>query len=107
MSGECRWKAEMNDFQARVTQLAHQAERDVARRTDRMFAGLLLFQMIAGIGVAYWISPLTWVGPQSRTHVHVWAAVYLGGAIIALPLALVWRQAGSVLTRHTIAVAQM
>ena len=97
----------MIEFQARVADLARQAERDVCRRTDRMFAGLLLLQWIAGIAMAQWLSPLTWTGPESQTHVHLWAAVFLGGAIAAVPLWFVATQAGSVLTRHVIAVAQM
>jgi PAS domain S-box-containing protein len=72
-----------------------------------MFAGLLFFQWVAGLAVARWISPLTWTGPQSQTHAHVWAASLLGGAIISLPLWLAFRRAGAPITRHVIAVAQM
>jgi two-component system sensor histidine kinase/response regulator len=97
----------MSDLQARIADLAGQTERDVCRRTDRMFAGLLVFEWIAGIAVAQWLAPLTWAGPESRMHEHIWAAIFLGGAITAGPLWLVATQAGSVLTRHVIAVAQM
>jgi two-component system, sensor histidine kinase and response regulator len=93
--------------QVRIDDLARQAERTAWEKTDRMFAALLLFQWLAGIAAAKWISPLTWAGTQSSTHVHLWAAIFLGGAIIALPLWLVYRRAGSPLTRHTIAVAEM
>jgi two-component system, sensor histidine kinase and response regulator len=72
-----------------------------------MFAGLLAFQWVAGIAVATWLSPLTWAGSQSSTHIHLWAAVYLGGLIIALPTWLALTRPGSVVTRHVIAVAQM
>ena len=97
----------MNTFQSRVQQLALEAQNEVSRRTDHMFAGLLLFQWIVGIAVAEWLSPLTWSGSQSHLHAHLWAAIFLGGAIIALPLWLIFKRAGSTVTRHTIAVAQM
>ncbi len=74
---------------------------------DRAFALLLLLQWVAGIGLALWLSPRTWLGQTSQLHVHVWAAVILGG-IIALPAAALgyWRPGRST-TRHGIAVAQM
>ena len=97
----------MNSIQARAGQLAHEADLEVYRRTDRMFAGLLAFQWIAGIAVAKWLSPLTWNGSESRPHVHLWAASVLGGLIVALPIWLAFARAGSVITRHVIAVAQV
>jgi two-component system, sensor histidine kinase and response regulator len=92
---------------ARVQALYREMELRLYRRTDRMFAGLLVFQWLAGIVFAVWLSPLTWVGSQSQTHIHVWAAVLLGGLIVVFPLWLVAKHSGTVLTRHTIAVAQM
>src|SRR5205823_6408228 len=53
---------------------------EIHRRTDRMFANLMIFQWIAGIAAALWISPRTWAGASSQVHVHVWAAVFLGVA---------------------------
>lgn len=76
-------------------------------QTDYLFAGLLVFQYIAGILASILISPYTWVGTSSSVHVHVWAAVLLGAVIISFPLYLVWRQPGAVVTRHAIAAAQM
>jgi two-component system, sensor histidine kinase and response regulator len=97
----------MKSIDARARQLAHEAEMEVYRRTDRMFAGLLAFQWIAGIAVAKWLSPLTWSGAESPPHVHLWAATVLGGLIIALPIWLAVARAGSVITRHVIAAAQV
>jgi two-component system sensor histidine kinase/response regulator len=91
----------------RVQALYGEMEARLYRQTDRMFAVLLIFQWFAGIAFAKWISPLTWAGAQSQTHVHVWAAIFLGGTIIAFPLWLVANHSGSVLTRHVIAIAQM
>src|SRR5207302_4541295 len=54
-----------------------------------------------------WVSPKTWAGASIQTHWHVWAAIFLGGAIASFPVFLVWKKPGRALTRHTIAVAQM
>ena len=35
-------------------------------RTDRLFAGLMLFQWLAAIAAACWVSPLTWAMPSAR-----------------------------------------
>lgn len=77
------------------------------RRTDRMFGVLFVLQFIAGILAAAFISPRTWAGPVSETHVHLWAAVLLGGCLVSMPLALIVVMPGKAVTRYTIAVAQM
>ena len=46
------------------------------------------FQWIAGIVFALWVSPLAWYGAVSRTHIHVWAAVVVGGIISLFPALL-------------------
>lgn len=91
----------------RATALYQAAENDLHRHTDRMFAYLLAIQWVAGVAAALLISPLTWVGAASQTHVHVWAAVFLGGAISGFPIWLALRHPGRILTRHVVAIAQM
>jgi two-component system cell cycle sensor histidine kinase/response regulator CckA len=91
----------------RASELFGEHHQKICRETDRMFAFLLVLQWAAGILAAYWISPLTWIGTTSQTHLHVWAAVFLGGAITSLPLVLTLTHPGHVSTRHTVAVAQM
>jgi hypothetical protein len=93
--------------QGRVRELADQARDAVYRRTDRLFAGLLTAEWVAAVGLAAWVSPLTWAGTESRTHPHVWAAVLLGLAVISLPVALALLRPGRPLTRHVIAAGQM
>jgi signal transduction histidine kinase len=80
---------------------------EIYKRADRLFAGLMGFQWIAGIVFAFWVSPLAWYGTTSRTHVHVWAAIFLGGAICLFPAVLGLLRPGEAFTRYTIAVAQM
>ena len=94
-----------------VAQLAEnffQSQRQRAwRRTDRMFAGLMVVQWLAGIGVALWVTPQTWVGAASSVHLHVLSAIFLGGAIAGFPVLLVLTYPGHAITRHVIGGSEM
>jgi two-component system sensor histidine kinase/response regulator len=79
----------------------------IYRRTDRVFAVLMALQWAFGIVAAVFISPRTWAGTTSHTHPHVWAAVFLGGAISALPIFLALVTPGHAVTRYVISVTQM
>jgi len=91
----------------RADELFDQYQHDIHRRTDRLFAVLMILQWIAGIIFALWVSPRAWYGTISRTHIHVWAAIFLGGGICLFPALLGVFRAGAPSTRYTIAVAQM
>jgi two-component system sensor histidine kinase/response regulator len=91
----------------RAEALFVQYKHNLHASTDRLFAGLMVLQWIAGIIFAIWVSPLAWYGPTSRTHIHVWAAVFLGGAICLFPAMLGLLRPGRPSTRYTISVAQM
>lgn len=84
-----------------------QHQNDVFKRTDRLFAGLLIIQWLGGIIAALVISPKTWAGTSSETHPHVWAAIFLGAATSLFPIVLALTRPGKVYTRHSIAVGQM
>jgi two-component system sensor histidine kinase/response regulator len=90
----------------RVRTLYLEQHERVLRWTDSLFAWLLPIQWLAAVAAAIWISPLAWEGKQSQIHSHVYAAVFLGFGIIALPLLLVRFRPGQTATRHVIAVAQ-
>jgi len=92
---------------ARADDLFAQYKQDIYRHTDRLFAGLMAVQWVAGIVFALWVSPLAWEGSASRTHLHVWAAVVLGGIICLFPALLGLFRPGLKSTRYTIATAQM
>ena len=94
-------------LQKRAAVLFRAAENDLHRHTDQLFARLMIVQWLAGIAAALWISPQTWIGDSSQVHIHVWAAVLLGGLITAFPVWLAWKLPGHALTRHVIATAQM
>lgn len=82
-------------------------QQQIYRQTDRMFAVLMAIQWVAGIVAALVISPRTWIGQTSQIHMHVWAAVFLGGLISVFPIVLAIVRPGHPVTRHTIAVGQM
>jgi two-component system, sensor histidine kinase and response regulator len=75
--------------------------------TDRLLAGLLAFEWAFAIGLAFTVSPRAWSGVESRTHLHVFAAMLLGGAIVSLPIALAILRPGRRITRYAIATAQL
>lgn len=90
----------------RVNEVFREQYQLIARWADQFFAWLLIAQWIAAIGLAIWISPLTWAGADNAVHSHVYAALLLGLAIVALPVLLGFTRPGRVSTRMTIAVAQ-
>ena len=92
---------------ARAEEVFQQHRQQVFKRTDRWFARLMLFQWLAGIVIAVVVSPRTWAGQSSSIHLHVWAAIFLGGAIASFPIVLALTQPGKAVTRFTVAIAQM
>ncbi|HZZ78976.1 MAG TPA: response regulator [Gemmataceae bacterium] len=91
----------------RTNELFEQHYLKICRRTDVLFGWLLILQWFAALGVALWITPLTWAGAASATHIHVWASLILGGLAAVLPALLVYFQPGTFLTRHVVACGQM
>ncbi|HEY2102188.1 MAG TPA: ATP-binding protein [Chthoniobacterales bacterium] len=91
----------------RADQLFHQHQQEIYRNTDKLFARLMLFQWLAGILMAFVIAPRTWSGQSSQIHIHVWAAIFIGGAITIFPVWMTRVWPGAAITRYVIAVAQM
>ena len=91
----------------RADELFEQHRQEIVRNTDRLFAKLMFFQWIAGILIALFISPWTWAGQSSQVHVHVWAAIFLGGVLSIFPIWMTYAWSGAAITRYVIAVAQM
>jgi two-component system, NtrC family, sensor histidine kinase HydH len=81
--------------------------QQVFRDTDRMFARLMLAQWVFAVVLALVVSPWAWQGKEKTVHVHVWVAIFLGGAITSLPVLLARERPGEASTRHVIACAQM
>src|SRR5688572_14711668 len=92
---------------ARADSLFRAHQQSIYRQTDRMFAYLMAAQWVAGIAFALFVAPRTWAGSSSQVHVHVWAAVVIGGLISVFPAALALWRPGVATTRYTVATAQM
>ena len=75
-------------MESRTRELLDEHMRENYRKTSRVFSILLAAQWVFGILLAVVISPRSWAGLASATHVHIYAAVFLGGAITSLPLYL-------------------
>ncbi|HEX8737711.1 MAG TPA: PAS domain S-box protein, partial [Pyrinomonadaceae bacterium] len=94
-------------IKGQAEQIYAEHQQQIYRQTDRMFAVLMAIQWLAGIVAALVISPRTWIGQDSDIHIHVWAAVFLGGVISFFPILLAVLRPGEAMTRYTIAVGQM
>lgn len=96
-----------DDLRAAADALLGRHQRSIWARADRLFAGLLTFEWLAGITLACTLSPRTWAGATSALHPHVWAAIFLGGLIAAWPAYAALAMPARASTRHAIALAQM
>jgi two-component system, sensor histidine kinase and response regulator len=92
---------------SRAAELVAQHQNRIYARTSRLFTILMIVQWLAGIAAALWISPRTWAGATGYVHLHVWLAIFLGGAITSLPVFLTVIRPTDTFTRHTVAVCQM
>jgi two-component system sensor histidine kinase/response regulator len=100
-------KLTKHESAARADELFEEQRDEIYRNTDQLFARLMLFQWLAAIVMALVISPYTWAGQSSAIHIHVWAAIFLGGTISIFPIWMTRAWPGAAITRHVIAVAQM
>jgi len=78
----------------------------LSAKTDRIFALLFVLQWAAAIITAVLISPLTWTGPVSEVHIHLWSAIFLGGLLTSAPVYLALTRPGRFETRIIISIAQ-
>ncbi len=79
----------------------------IARRTDRLFVWLLLFEWLVAIALALCLPAKTWSGITGTTQFQFWLAVVLGGSTCGVPAFLGLTRPGSSMARHAIAVGQV
>ncbi len=96
-----------DSIRKRASMFFEEHRQTIHAQTDRLFAGLLIFEWMAAIAGAMWLTPYTWVGGEGLIHLHVKSAVFLGAIISILPVILSIHRPGQTLTRHMIAVSQM
>jgi two-component system sensor histidine kinase/response regulator len=94
-------------FEQRVQKLFEHSKISIYKKVDKLFAVLIFGEWIACILTAAIGSPRTWIGAYSQTHIHLYAAIFLGGAIFTLPAVLAFLQPGKPMTRHVVAIGQM
>ena len=92
---------------ARAEELFRERRDAGLRRLDRVFPLLMLGQWAFAILIALFFSPYGWSGKVKAIHLHVYVAVFVGGAITALPFVLSRMKPGWTGTRHVIAATQM
>jgi signal transduction histidine kinase/ActR/RegA family two-component response regulator len=91
----------------RAEELDEQGTFERHGSTDRMFLWLLLAQWAFAVILALAVSPYAWEGKARSVHLHVQIAVFFGGIINALPIALILTRPGWKGTRYVVGVAQM
>lgn len=91
----------------RVEELFREQQHRVWVQTDRVFAMLMVAQWAFAVFVALVWSPYGWAGKQSAVHLHLQAAVLLGGLLLAFPLSMIALRPAAFSTRMVIACAQM
>jgi two-component system, sensor histidine kinase and response regulator len=92
---------------ARAQQRYHEQLRAAYKNVDQLFAVLLVLEWSAAVSFALAVTPYTWAGESRWVHLHVWAAIVLGGAIVSLPIAATILRPAAAMTRHAVAIGQM
>jgi signal transduction histidine kinase len=92
---------------ARGEEIFAETEKKLHRRIDKLLVALLFAQWFLAVIWAATLSPLSWNGLNSSLHIHVKAAIVVGGLITFFPFILLRKASGSALCRHSVAIAQM
>src|ERR1700688_234772 len=91
----------------RAAVLFGQHQQAICRRADRLFASLLFCEWLVGVVLALAVAPQGWADKGVPPSSFLFSAVFLGGAVIAVPCLLALTRPGRPITRQTVGVAQM
>jgi len=91
----------------RANELFEQNRQRTLRKTDRLFVYLMLVQWAAALAFALILSPYRWSGQSNELYIHIWAAIFVGGAVTLFPIFMTYAFPGAAVTRNAIAIAQM
>ncbi|MGZ4982715.1 MAG: ATP-binding protein [Chthoniobacterales bacterium] len=91
----------------RAEKLFRESLGQIQRQTDQIFAKVLVLQWLACITLGLLVSSQTWIGEYSQINIHLWAALFLGGAITIFPVWMIRVWPGATSTRVVVAIAQM
>src|SRR5215475_10309933 len=95
------------DFDASVAEKVRRHAQAIYCHTDRMFAGLMLFQWVGCIAAVLIVSPRTWIGSTPHLNEHLWFALAVGGILCTLQIWFAYKLPGRTVTRMVVACAQM
>ncbi|MCC6510508.1 MAG: PAS domain S-box protein [Pirellulaceae bacterium] len=99
------------ELRLNVTEMTHQRfyarERELAASTDRLFRWVMLAQFAAALIAALVFTPMTWIGGTGTVHLHVWAALLIGGTLAGLVWYLSTTAPGRASNAYVIAIAQV
>src|SRR4051812_43371273 len=95
------------DVSDRAAKLFQQSLEENHRNTDHFFVKVMWLQWLACIVLALLLTAQTWIGNESQGHIHVWAALLLGGAITIFPVWMIRVWPGKFATRMVVSIAQM
>ncbi|MGB7345859.1 MAG: PAS domain S-box protein [Pirellulaceae bacterium] len=76
-------------------------------RINRLMIWLMVLQWCVAIAFAAFYSPYTWIGQNYAIHVHIWAAILLGGSISGFAILWTHLYPSATHTRHVMAISQM
>ena len=94
------------DLAAKTDAHFRDAVHSLWANTDRIFSWVLGIQWVALIAAGLIVSPMTWVGTESSVHVHLIAALVIGGIAVGPAVALCRLRPGWLGTRLAVGVAQ-
>lgn len=99
--------ASVPDFNPELAaSLYHDSVNRVRRRTNRLFARLMVVQWCFSIVLALAVSPTTWHATDWSIHPHVWTAIFVGG-LLTIPALILERSFTTLtITPHAMAAAQ-
>lgn len=107
LSIEMKMYTDIQPSSSREAELVAAREIENMSAINRGMALALAGQAIAGVLLAYYLSPLTWKGWESETHPHVWASIAAAFLLGAGPAVLAWRDARWRGTQYVVAAAQL
>ena len=91
----------------KVDKVFSQSLFEMTSKFDWIFGWIFVGQWAFSVFLAFVVSPRTWSGAYSQTHIHVYAAIFLGGLLAIPPMYLDFSQPGKVVNRYVNTVAQM
>jgi len=92
---------------AEIDKVYRQDRQQFHARIDKLFILLFCVQWPVAVLLAFYMTPATWAGSESSTHLHVYMAIGLGALVTLFPAWLARQRPGELMTRLVIGAATM